>query len=141
MRTSEGMTFTGIQGILSGLEASTVTNTNARTPNGTLAKCLVLSLLLSAASPAQNKSFHDAPASAKNEKNTYQGQNTAPGKTAFDHNCAACHGASGEGSGNIPSLATGAAQGASDGELFWYITRGDVNNGMPSWQSLPEVQR
>ena len=30
---------------------------------------------------------------------------------------------------------------ASDGELFWYITQGDVNNGMPSWQSLPEEQR
>ena len=33
------------------------------------------------------------------------------------------------------------AQGASDGELFWYITKGDVNNGMPSWESLPEEQR
>ena len=34
-----------------------------------------------------------------------------------------------------------AAQGASDGELFWYITQGAVNNGMPSWKSLPEEQR
>jgi len=32
------------------------------------------------------------------------------------------------------------AQGASDGELFWYITKGDVNNGMPSWKA-PEKDR
>src|SRR5262249_35604108 len=43
--------------------------------------------------------------------------------------------------GNIPALATGKSQSASDGELFWYITKGDVNNGMPSWQALPEQQR
>jgi len=102
---------------------------------------LVLALLLSTASLAQNKSFHDAPASAKTEKNAYQGQNVAAGKTAFERNCAACHGPMGEGSGNVPSLAAEAAQGASDGELFWYITQGDVNNGMPSWQSLPEQER
>jgi glucose/arabinose dehydrogenase/mono/diheme cytochrome c family protein len=101
----------------------------------------VLSLLLSAASLGQNQSFHGAPASAKTDKNIYQGQNLGVGKTAFEHNCAACHGAMGEGSGNIPSLVSGAAQGASDGELFWYITQGDVNNGMPSWKSLPEEQR
>src|SRR5262249_6551280 len=28
-----------------------------------------------------------------------------------------------------------------DGEIFWYITRGDVNNGMPSWQALPANDR
>ena len=29
----------------------------------------------------------------------------------------------------------------SDGEIFWYITQGDANNGMPSWASLPQQQR
>src|ERR1700735_910232 len=107
----------------------------------TPAKYLVLSLLLCATSLAQTKSFHGAPISAKAEQNPRRAQNTASGKTAFDHSCAACHGSVGEGSGNIPSLAAGAAQAASDGEIFWYITQGDVNNGMPSWQSLPEQQR
>jgi len=118
-----------------------VTNTSTRTPRDTLAKYLALSVLLSAAALGQNQSFHGAPASAKTDKNTYRGQNSSMGKAAFDHSCAACHGAMGDGSGNIPSLASGAAQGASDGELFWYITQGDVNNGMPSWKSLPEEQR
>ena len=118
-----------------------MTNTSTPTRRDALARCVALALLLCAASFAQNKSFHGAPASAKTAKNAYQGQNSALGKTAFEHDCATCHGPMGEGSGNIPSLASGPAQGASDGELFWYISQGDVNNGMPSWQSLPEEQR
>jgi glucose/arabinose dehydrogenase/mono/diheme cytochrome c family protein len=118
-----------------------VTISRTQTRRDTLAKCLFLSLLLGAAPVAQNQVFHSAPASAKTERNPYQGQNAASGKEAFQLNCAACHGPAGEGSGNIPSLASGATQGASDGELFWYITKGDLNNGMPSWQALPEEQR
>jgi glucose/arabinose dehydrogenase len=30
---------------------------------------------------------------------------------------------------------------APDGEVFWFITTGSVNNGMPSWASLPEAAR
>ena len=33
------------------------------------------------------------------------------------------------------------AQAATDGELFWFITQGDVNNGMPSWAAFPEERR
>src|SRR5438445_4495708 len=33
------------------------------------------------------------------------------------------------------------AQAASNGELFWYITEDNLNNGMPSWKSLPEKDR
>ncbi len=85
--------------------------------------------------------FHDAPASAKAQKNPYEGQHPDSARAAYQKTCGACHGQNGEGTGNIPALATGKAQGASDGELFWYITKGDVNNGMPAWVSLPEEQR
>src|SRR5271154_1529720 len=112
-----------------------------RTRTDLIAKCLALSLLLGVASRGQNPNFHNAPASAKTEKNPYQGQQSAAGKAAFQLRCVACHGPNGEGSGNIPSLAAEKAQGASDGELFWYITKGDVNNGMPSWELLPAEQR
>ncbi|MGC2028389.1 MAG: cytochrome c, partial [Steroidobacteraceae bacterium] len=118
-----------------------MTNTSTQTPRDALAKCLLLSVLLSTASLSQNKSFHHAPASARTDKNPYSGQNLSEGKAAFELNCAACHGPAGEGSGNIPSLSGGEAQGAGDGELFWYITKGDVNNGMPAWRSLSEEQR
>src|SRR6266567_6848005 len=90
---------------------------------------------------AQNPNFHNAPASAKELKNPYEGQRLASAKPLYHLRCARCHGENGEGSGNIPALAGGRAQSASDGELFWYVTKGDVNNGMPSWSTLPRQQR
>lgn|SRR5579872_1297530 len=92
---------------------------------------------------AQDGGFHKAPASAKAEKNPYAGQAdaAAAGKTVYSNACITCHGPAGQGTGNVPPLVTGAAQSASDGEVFWYITKGDVENGMPSWKSLPEDQR
>jgi glucose/arabinose dehydrogenase/mono/diheme cytochrome c family protein len=119
----------------------TVPHGSMQAPWGALAKCVALGLLLSAALPAQNERFHAAPTSTETEKNPYQGEDSSAAKTAFEQHCAACHGATGQSSGNIPSLASGAAQAASDGEIFWYITQGDVNNGMPSWKSLSEKQR
>ena len=56
-------------------------------------------------------------------------------------NCASCHGPAGDGAGNVPSLKTGPAQKAKDGEIFWFITKGDVNNGMPAWNSLSANKR
>jgi glucose/arabinose dehydrogenase len=56
-------------------------------------------------------------------------------------NCGSCHGIGGRGTGNIPALFQGPTQSASDGEVFWFITTGSVNNGMPSWASLPEQKR
>lgn len=106
-----------------------------------LATCTLALLPISTAAQNQAASFHDAPASAKEQKNPYEGQHPASAKTLYQQRCASCHGANGEGTGNIPSLATGKAQAASDGELFWYMTKGDVNNGMPSWQGLPEEER
>jgi glucose/arabinose dehydrogenase len=91
--------------------------------------------------PSPKSSFRDAPASAKAQKNPYEGQQSSAGKSTYHSRCAGCHGENGDGTGNVPTLATGSAQAASDGELFWYITKGDVNNGMPSWQMLPEQDR
>jgi glucose/arabinose dehydrogenase/mono/diheme cytochrome c family protein len=103
-----------------------------------------MSLILIVRSLAQTSTtptFHDAPPSVKQQKNPFEGQHPASARADYVQRCGACHGQNGEGTGNIPALATGKAQSASDGELFWYITKGDVNNGMPSWESLPEEQR
>ena len=32
-------------------------------------------------------------------------------------------------------------EGVSQGEIFWFITKGDKDNGMPSWAALPEQKR
>src|SRR5215470_10239740 len=103
---------------------------------------LSLALLIAVApTAAQNKNFHDAPASVKSTPNPFIGQQADAGAALYKNRCGACHGPNGEGAGNIPSLAAEKAQGASDGELFWYITKGDLNNGMPAWSGIPEKER
>src|ERR1700722_2782392 len=92
---------------------------------------------------AQNTSFHNAPSSAQQTKNPYAGQTAkaTSGKQIYDSSCSSCHGVNAQGTGNVPPLSTGPAQTASDGEIFWYITKGDLNNGMPSWASMTSDQR
>jgi glucose/arabinose dehydrogenase len=92
---------------------------------------------------AQTASFHNAPATAEQTKNPYAGKHAAAqaGANLFARHCASCHGPTGGGTGNIPALAKGPTQSAADGAIFWFITQGDPNNGMPSWSSLKEQQR
>lgn len=92
---------------------------------------------------SQSASFHNAPDSTERMENPEAGQPGAAsaGKQAYAIRCANCHGAAGEGTGNVPPLANGALRGVPDGSIFWYITRGDLSNGMPSWAALPRAQR
>jgi len=87
--------------------------------------------------------FHDAPASAKAMKNPLAGQPAAvdAGKTVYARNCLSCHGRAGQGTGNVPSLVDGKLKGVTEGEIFWFVTKGDKDNGMPSWAFLPEEKR
>jgi glucose/arabinose dehydrogenase len=103
----------------------------------------VLAFFALPALKAQDKAFHDAPASAAQTKNPYAGKHSAAvaGAQLFADNCAKCHGEKGQGMGNVPSLGRGPAQAAPDGEVFWYITKGDIRNSMPSWEKLPVEQR
>lgn len=92
---------------------------------------------------AQTAAFHDAPASASHMKNPYAGKKEAAqaGANVFAKHCVLCHGAKGQGTGNVPALAKGAAQKAPDGAIFWFITRGDPDSGMPSWSNLSVQER
>jgi glucose/arabinose dehydrogenase len=103
--------------------------------------CAVALVLLNGLA-AQTGSFHDAPASAAAMENPYQGaQDVDAGKASYAKNCAVCHGPTGMGTGNIAALAHGPAQTAKPGEVFWFITKGDLQNGMPSWATLAERER
>jgi glucose/arabinose dehydrogenase len=109
-----------------------------------IAPVVLLSLLTSLALvQAEDKAFHDAPASAKAQKNPYAGQQAAAdaGKALYARNCLACHGKALQGTGNVPSLVDGKLNGVSAGEIFWFVTKGDKDNGMPSWAFLPEEKR
>ena len=92
---------------------------------------------------AQNKNFHDAPASAKRLKDPYAPNQrvVATGHELFHHYCARCHGESAQGSGNIPSLVDGGMETVTPGEVYWFITKGSPQNGMPSWAKLPKNVR
>ncbi len=87
--------------------------------------------------------FHNAPASAQATKNPYEGEDAAAlaGKRLYARNCLSCHGKMGKGAGNIPSLVDGKLDSVTPGEVFWFITKGDKDSGMPSWASLPVRQR
>jgi glucose/arabinose dehydrogenase/cytochrome c553 len=97
--------------------------------------CLVLGALLFAASNSLAQSFHGAPPESAAVKNPFPGA-VPSAKAAYKHYCARCHGDNGEGSGNIPPLAKGPAQAVPEGSVFWYVTKGDADNGMPAWASL-----
>jgi glucose/arabinose dehydrogenase/mono/diheme cytochrome c family protein len=92
---------------------------------------------------AQDAHFHNAPASSSQLKNPYAGLKaaTTAGSRLYAVNCGSCHGIGGRGTGNIPALSQGLTQSAPDGEVFWFITTGSVNNGMPAWGSLSEQKR
>src|SRR5882757_7632049 len=96
-----------------------------------------------ATSSAKDKVFNDSPASAKAMKNPLEGQAAAveAGKTLYARNCLACHGKTLKGTGNVPSLVDGKLAGATQGEVFWFISKGDKESGMPAWGFMPEEKR
>ena len=110
---------------------------------GSLALLVASAFIVLPGLSAQSSSFHNAPASAVQSKNPFAGQARAAdiGGQIYAVNCAGCHGQEGQGTGNVPALKNGPAQSAAAGEIFWFITQGDPNNGMPSWASFSEERR
>ena len=100
-------------------------------------------ILLASHLSAQDAHFHNAPAATAQQKNPYAGQDAAAeaGAALFTTYCASCHGANGQGTGNVPALTEGPTQTVPDGEVFWFMTTGSVANGMPAWGMLSEQQR
>ena len=110
---------------------------------------IIAAFLISAASvAAENASYQQdpawrAPAEAAEKPNPLAAkpQLAAGGRKLFTHNCAECHGHSGEGLKKAADLQLPVVQQQSDGVLFWKITNGNPDRGMPSWSRLPELQR
>lgn len=75
---------------------------------------------------------------------------TEAGAALFSANCAICHGVEGRGDGPSaealdpppPDLHADHVQVLTDGELFWVITHGVEDTGMPPWEDvLAEEER
>ena len=92
---------------------------------------------------AQSLGFRNAPASAAHMTNPYSAnaQAAAGGKKLYAQNCAQCHGNNLQGMGPAPTLTSSSVRNAKSGEIFWFITNGDLNKGMPGWPQLPKQQR
>ena len=92
---------------------------------------------------AHDSHFDMAPAPDAQMTNPYQGKPdaAAAGKKLFGQNCAQCHGQNLQGIGPAPALDGQSVKNAKPGALFWFITTGNVNSGMPSWSGLPKNQR
>jgi mono/diheme cytochrome c family protein len=84
-----------------------------------------------------------APATAASSANPFAGEPraTRAGHKLFQRHCAECHGDDARGRGKAPSLVSHRVQGAPAGELFWFLTNGDLGAGMPAWSRLPDARR
>ena len=85
------------------------------------------------------------PAEAVAKKNPLAAkpEAAAGGEKLFKRNCAECHGEDGTGLAkkHAANLQLAKVQEQSDGALFWKITNGNPDRGMPPFSRLPELQR
>lgn len=83
------------------------------------------------------------PASAAARVNPDEGNSDAvkAGRKLFLRHCAECHGKDLGGDGKAPALDSQRVAQAPPGDLFWFITNGNLRRGMPPWARLPEQQR
>src|SRR6266581_324921 len=96
--------------------------------------------MLCLALAAQNTAYQQdpgwrAPADAVSRPNplSRKPEATAGGEKLFKRNCVECHGADGSGvpKKNAADLLLPEVQSQSDGTLFWKITNGNTDRGMP----------
>ena len=108
------------------------------------------SLLLAPMLWSQNPSYQPDPnwkvppeAAHKANPLGHNGNAVHGGRKLFLRNCVECHGDDGAGMEKKHSadLQLPVVQDQSDGALFWRITNGDTDRGMPSFSRLPELQR
>lgn len=104
---------------------------------------LIVPALLLAASKPDGSWLRRVPVSDRSRNNPFANNNDAvvAGQVLYRRNCASCHGESVNGRGSHPSLRTPRVQQATDGELHWLLTNGNLSRGMPSWSRLPDPQR
>ncbi len=108
--------------------------------------CLTAGFLLMATfafASAKKDWFASVPEKERVRANPMAGSEdaVAAGAIIFRRSCATCHGEDASGLGRHPSLRTERVKGATDGELHWLLTNGNLGEGMPSWSRLPEAQR
>jgi mono/diheme cytochrome c family protein len=103
-----------------------------------------LGMLFALESMGEKHTFHNAPASVIQRKNPFTGSSKAveAGRKLYYYECSQCHGEKGGGGvAAAAPLRSGPTQSATPGELFWFISTGEPEKGMPPWSSLSEKER
>jgi mono/diheme cytochrome c family protein len=107
-----------------------------------------LALTVSGVVIAQNDDYNPDPSwkvpavAAKTQNPIASNRNAAKeGKELFEGQCSMCHGLDGTGVSNAANLRLPVVQKQSDGTLFWKITNGHQEKGMPSFKRLPDKER
>ena len=97
-------------------------------------------------SPAHQSLVRQAPPETSAKRNPWKDHDQERARRAgakmFARECAACHGAQGQGGlGKAPPLRQREVYQAPPGALFWALRNGSLRSGMPSFAHLPEPQR
>jgi mono/diheme cytochrome c family protein len=115
-----------------------------------LALGIASALTLLAVAIGQNVSYQPDPnwrvpaeAAARANPLAQRPQAVAGGKKLFLRNCTECHNKDGSGivKKHAADLQLPVVQTQSDSALFWKITNGNPDRGMPSFSKLPELER
>jgi len=117
-----------------------------------IAVLLLIAMIAAGAEAAHNWKMDDrgvllpiarAPVKTRAWKNPYEGQADAiaAGEKLFRQHCAECHGEDARGIRTAANLRMAYVQGATPGELVWFLRNGNLAHGMPSWSGLPEQRR
>ncbi len=105
---------------------------------------LIFAGLLAAQNSAYVSDPHwKAPAKAELERNPLKGSTDAVqhGRELFASQCSMCHGSDGQGLANAADFHLRSVQAQSDGSLFWKITNGNQQKGMPAFSGLSDHDR
>jgi mono/diheme cytochrome c family protein len=110
---------------------------------GHLLAIALLALTTSLVAATDGSWLRNVPQQERARQNPYAQNNDAvvAGGILFKRNCASCHGVTAQGLGSRPSLQSIRVHDATDGELHWLLTNGNLRRGMPSWSRLPDAQR
>lgn len=109
---------------------------------------VIVFLALTTLTSAQNNSYvpdpaWKAPAKAAGTRNPLNGVPDAlhKGHDIFEAQCSMCHGSDGQGLNTAANFHDATVQRESDGALFWKITNGHPEKGMPSFKALSDTDR
>jgi mono/diheme cytochrome c family protein len=109
----------------------------------TLAFLLLAVVAMADVKVADGTWLSKVPAKDREKSNPFHDQEdaVAAGRLLFADHCASCHGKEAFGNKKHPSLRTERVQQqATEGDLHWLLSNGNMRRGMPSWAKLGDPQ-